>query len=587
MSVDVKKIRETVNFKKFWESSDPKDHVSFKVGLYETGEIKYGEQTELQSRFLIGSSAAPLSEIFESISNQSWDMVSDVNLKSDCLMKILDDIDNTTSKPKISGLYLTHSHDNLDSETGVDGVNPNDEPNFTEIEKLWKERCTNKPKGFSGKLGKAPDGPYTFQKETRIVYHALLNKGCINPETPYMKYTDKGLDVYTIFGWHDPYWLPDVDEVLAFSLPSSGALEEDISFHITTESDRDDIIKRRVELANHVKWGLDKASSIRLYEGEHGVETGRYDLTSFQLEYGGRTSSEFKIYDTELGFKEYNSFNECWENSAKIAEYRCNSGSSYQTEYRGKTYPSWPRYTGILTLIFTPDRSQQDYLNESKSKYGETIATNQNKHIDDLTPEHFFREMQSALRLTTNLNFKQIFYDESIQFIRCPEIGLKKIPTPREDWPTKWKNTPHHKFIDDATTDQKIFDFDYFKNLIEICDSMTSLNAGGFLRFNKDEKKVNSAKNSYVCKGNVLVHESTMNFFYNVAPKKLIKTRVGNFIKNLTKYHHISQAYQLVGIIFLLCIENTNKSDKIKNSWLDFWKSRKTKKDYNNFNFLK
>ena len=60
MSADYKKIRESVNFREFWESGNPTDHVSFKLGMYEMSKISYKSGYEMQSRFMIGTSAAPL-----------------------------------------------------------------------------------------------------------------------------------------------------------------------------------------------------------------------------------------------------------------------------------------------------------------------------------------------------------------------------------------------------------------------------------------------------------------------------------------------------------------------------------------------
>lgn len=583
MSDDVKNIRENVEFKTFWTTGKPEEHVSFKLGMYEMSRIKYDSGYELQSRFLIGTSAAPLEEIFPP-EGPGWDMISNAELPTDCLMKILDETDRTSSKPKISGWHLTYFNDNLGSETGVD--RGNDAPDFKEVRTFWKQRCTNKPAAFTGKLGEHPDAPYYFQKESRVVYHALLNGGCINSDVPYMKYTYEGLDVYTIFGYHDPYWLPNVDEVLSFSIPSDGGYEQDMSFHITTESDRDDIIKRRVELSNHVKWGLDYASSIRLYEGEHGVELGRFpEFSEFESEYASKTLPEFRVYNKEKGFVPYNSFDECWQNSEKIAELRCASGSSYTTTYWGNVYPSWPRYTGIMTIIYTFDKNESVYLSDANGKYENKVANSPSEHIDDLNLEQYFRELQSGLRLATDLNFKTLFYDSPVGFYSCPEIGLKKPPGPRSDWPEKWENVPEHKFTDDASDDAEIFNFDYYGNLVKISSSMLSLSADGFLRYNLSEKKSLSG-NSYVCKLDELVDEITMHSFYYAQPKTLVQTRVGRFIKNLTKHNHMSPAFELVGMVFLLCIENSNKSDKIKNSWKSFWEERKKQRDYRDFKFL-
>ena len=82
---------------------------------------------------------------------------------------------------------------------------------------MWEVRCTNIPTEYDGKLGSV-DGPYFFEKESRPAYHAFLNGGCIDERVPYMKYTYEGLDVYTILGWHDPMWLPGIDEVLMFTM---------------------------------------------------------------------------------------------------------------------------------------------------------------------------------------------------------------------------------------------------------------------------------------------------------------------------------------------------------------------------------
>ena len=111
-----------------------------------------------------------------------------------------------------------------------------------------------------------------------------------------------------------------IDEVLMFTMLSGGSLEEKLSFTITTQAIRQDIIKRRIDLCDEIKWGLDKASSIRLYEGTHGIELGRYpEFDKFKADY----ITEQKILENTLredGFVYHNSFNECWDNSQKIAE---------------------------------------------------------------------------------------------------------------------------------------------------------------------------------------------------------------------------------------------------------------------------
>ena len=206
MSADYKKIRESVNFREFWESGNPTDHVSFKLGMYEMSKISYKSGYEMQSRFMIGTSAVPpLEKIFPT--GFSWDMISNADLDPNCLMKIFDNQDGTNSRPKISGWNLTYHRDNLAFESGVKSdANTNKEPNYNLIATMWEVRCTNIPTEYDGKLGSV-DGPYFFEKESRPAYHAFLNGGCIDERVPYMKYTYEGLDVYTILGWHDPMWL--------------------------------------------------------------------------------------------------------------------------------------------------------------------------------------------------------------------------------------------------------------------------------------------------------------------------------------------------------------------------------------------
>ena len=115
--------------------------------------------------------------------------------------------------------------------------------------------------------------------------------------------------------------------------------------------------------------------------------------------------------------------------------------------------------------------------------------------------------------------------------------------------------------------------------------SMKTLYASGFTRFNDDKKKSLLVSNSYVSKDDLLVDTNTMQYFYSNLPKTL-QTRVGKFIYNLTEYDIVSRGIELVGLTFINSIDNSDKTNKIKNSWKKFWYARKKNKDYDDYTFL-
>jgi hypothetical protein len=416
------------NFKKFYSEPNLLDE----IGLYGVETIETESGMSMGPRMLLGTSRESLT-LFPSLfdaegnflghSTPCVDMVSpEVNATPSTIASKIDNEENSNvSLAKIPGWNLIAHKENKSFKYFDGNFHTYDEG---QLVKYWKSKCTNKPGGFSGTYTENIDTSGDFEPETfpttSIFFELALHQDmCLFPDVPYYKYktgshltgSQKRIN-FTIHGWHDPFWLPAVNEVVAFSYPDT---DEDIypaniKFIKATESLRDSIIVGRIKLARAFNLFADKFMTHVLYKGLSHTSLAewksifREDLLGwvvYSTEDGWTPGDKNKIienifpmiYDdlVEVILKEHSA-------TRPVLDFRLSGSSENGSGYIRQ--PSMPRYVGILGLTHYPDNEEPTYKQQSDEVYGETKNS---KYFDDMSIYNYMREYVA----TNELLYKQ------------------------------------------------------------------------------------------------------------------------------------------------------------------------------------
>ena len=228
------------------------------VGLYGVETVNVGGDLQMGPRILLGTSKEPLQNIFPALYDDSCnflgpnvdcvDMVYSGNysaLQNDTFAKYIDQEDSKPySKPTIPGWNLV-SYEKSKSFEYINAPYDDEES----IVEEWLRRCDNKHRDNKPSYAwKYEDiGGYTVNRYSIIRELARKLGGCIKPDAYYWKSENDTTITYTLPGFDDPYFLPDIGEVYAFSMPidESARTPSSIQIFLANSVFRSKIVKKR------------------------------------------------------------------------------------------------------------------------------------------------------------------------------------------------------------------------------------------------------------------------------------------------------------------------------------------------------